>query len=96
MRNGILNEKRGAYGRSAFYKISISSRHDTQLPCSYAIMQTEIRKPVYPMKMKRLIGILSILLQRETVTAPELVEPEERREQLGALTKVLADRYRRD
>ena len=34
-------------------------------------MQTEIRKAVYPMKMERLIGILSILLQLERVTAPE-------------------------
>ena len=37
-------------------------------------MQTEMRKAVYPMKMERLIGILSILLQREKVTAPELAE----------------------
>ena len=37
-------------------------------------MQTEMRKAVYPMKMERLIGILSILLQREEVTAPELAE----------------------
>ena len=42
------------------------------MSCSYAIMQTEMRKTVYPMKMERLIGILSILLQREKVTAPEL------------------------
>ena len=34
-------------------------------------MQTEMRKAVYPMKMERLIGILSILLQLERVTAPE-------------------------
>ena len=31
-------------------------------------------KAVYPMKTERLIGILSILLQREKVTAPELAE----------------------
>ena len=34
-------------------------------------MQTEMRKAVSPMKMERLIGILSILLQLERVTAPE-------------------------
>ena len=34
-------------------------------------MQTEMRKAVYPMKMERLIGILSILLQLERVTTPE-------------------------
>ena len=33
-----------------------------------------MRKAVYPMKMERLIGILSILLQRERATAPELAE----------------------
>ncbi len=37
-------------------------------------MQTEMRKTVVSMKMERLIGILSILLQREKVTAPELAE----------------------
>ena len=46
----------------------------TPLSCSYAIMQTESGKAVHPMKMERLIGILSILLQREKVTAPELAE----------------------
>ena len=49
-------------------------KHDTQLSYSYGIMQTEMRKAVYLMKMERLIGILSILLQREKVTAPELTE----------------------
>lgn len=37
-------------------------------------MQSEMRKAVRPMKMERLIGILSILLQQEKVTAPELAE----------------------
>src|SRR5699024_2031543 len=49
-------------------------KHDRQLSGSYGIMQTELRKAVQPMKMDRLIGILSILLQRERVTAPELAE----------------------
>ena len=34
-------------------------------------MQTESEKAVDPMKMERLIGILSNLLQREQVTTPE-------------------------
>ena len=37
-------------------------------------MQIETKKAVVSMKMERLIGILSILLQRERVTAPELAE----------------------
>ena len=37
-------------------------------------MQIKEGKAVHPMKMERLIGILSILLQRERVTAPELAE----------------------
>ena len=45
------------------------------------------------MKMDRLIGILSILLQQERITAPELAEPAELREQLGALVSRLAQRY---
>ena len=34
-------------------------------------MQIKEGKAVHPMKMERLIGILSILLQLERVTAPE-------------------------
>ena len=49
-------------------------KHDRLLSGSCAIIQAEIRKAVAPMKMERLIGILSILLQREKVTAPELAE----------------------
>ena len=60
--------------RSHRQKFFSQNKHDRQLSCSYAIMQTEMRKAVYPMKMERLIGILSILLQRERVTAPELAE----------------------
>ena len=37
-------------------------------------MQAETGKAVVSMKMERLIGILSILLQREKVAAPELAE----------------------
>ena len=37
-------------------------------------MQIKAGKAVVPMKMERLIGILSILLQRERITAPELAE----------------------
>ena len=37
-------------------------------------MQIKAGKAVHPMKMERLIGILSILLQRERITAPELAE----------------------
>ena len=37
-------------------------------------MQTDSGKAVVSMKMERLIGILSILLQREKVTAPQLEE----------------------
>ena len=46
-------------------------------------MQTKSGKAVYPMKMERLIGILSILLQREKVTAPELAEQFEVSRQIG-------------
>ena len=47
------------------------------------------------MKMDRLIGILSILLQQERITAPELLEPAELREKLGALAQRLAHRYKK-
>ena len=46
-------------------------------------MQTEMRKAVSPMKMERLIGILSILLQQDKVTAPELAEQFEVSRQIG-------------
>lgn len=42
------------------------------------------------MKLDRLIGILSILLQRERVTAPE---PAELRETLRQVGERLAERY---
>ena len=103
-------------------------KHGRQLSCSHAIIQTKSAKVVHPMKIERLIGILSILRQRETELAEqfkvscrtiqrftgfpdvnsvlswvltfgnkaELLEPEELREQLGALTQTLADRYRRN
>ena len=45
------------------------------------------------MKMERLIGILSILLQRERVTAPELAEQaEESKSSYGLLFQTLKDR----
>ena len=53
--------------------LQCSEKHDRQLSRSYDIMQ-EKREGESCMKMERLIGILSILLQREKVTAPELAE----------------------
>ena len=50
------------------------AKHDRQLSGSYGIIQAKEQKAVIAMKMDRLIGILSILLQREQVTAPELAE----------------------
>src|SRR5699024_8394827 len=55
-----------------FTSLQFSEKHDRQLSRSYAIIDTKPGKAVRPMKMDRLIGILSILLQREKVTAPEL------------------------
>ena len=50
------------------------AKHDRQLSGSYGIIQAKEQRAVVAMKMERLIGILSILLQREQVTAPELAE----------------------
>ena len=62
----------------------------------YGIMQTESGKAVGPMKMERLIGILSILLQREKVTAPELAEQfEVSRRTIQRDIEALACRYRK-
>ena len=48
------------------------------------------------MKMERLIGILSILLQRERVTAPELAEQfEVSRRTIQRDIEALARRYRK-
>ena len=45
------------------------------LPAFYAIIkQTQTGKQVQRMKIDRLIGILSILLQRDKVTSQELAE----------------------
>ena len=43
-------------------------KHGRQLSCSHAIIQTKSAKVVHPMKIERLIGILSILLRREKIT----------------------------
>ena len=55
-------------------KHSRKAKHDRQLSGSYGIIQAKEQRAVIAMKMDRLIGILSILLQREQVTAPELAE----------------------
>ena len=55
-------------------KHSRKAKHDRQLSGCYGIIQAKEQKAVIAMKMDRLIGILSILLQREQVTAPELAE----------------------
>lgn len=38
----------------------------------FAVLSFRLKKGHFPMKLDRLIGILSVLLQRDTVTAPEL------------------------
>ena len=60
--------------RSQEQKFFSKGEHNRQSLSCCAIIQAESRKSVHPMKMGRLIGILSILLQREKVTAPQLEE----------------------
>ena len=55
-------------------KHSRKAKHDRQLSSSYGIIRVKEQRAVIAMKMDRLIGILSILLQREQVTTPELAE----------------------
>ena len=50
------------------------AKHDRQLSGCYGIIQAKEPRAVIAMKMDRLIGILSILLQQERITAPELAE----------------------
>ena len=71
------------------------AKHDRQLSGCYGIIQAKEPRAVIAMKMDRLIGILSILLQQERITAPELAESAELREKLGALAQRLAHRYKK-